>query len=340
MKFRRLLAFAATACLVPFLASCEDDSASSVNSENEDRVTVRDSVIVRDSVVIRDSVIVRDSVVIRDSVRMVDSIRVVDSLNIVDSVRVKDSVRVIDSAVVADTAHAADSAEVVEFGITAFTPLSTVLEGLAKGEKIVAVLRHAERGSDYSTTGPLNDEGMEQSLALGEKLRGESDVYFAASPSTRTHQTCHNIAKGMGLADTLADTLEFLGGTWFVKDTVVYNEYKSDHGGSWKVTSKWLYEGSYADAFYELAPRIAEYLDDNILPAFERSGKKTGIFISHDLLIVPMVAYFSDNSIDLKYYTTKKWLNYLAGYAVVLKPDGSRRYYAVKGLDAGTMKKE
>jgi len=26
--------------------------------------------------------------------------------------------------------------------------------------------------------------------------------------------------------------------------------------------------------------------------------------------------------------------------AIVLKPDGTRRFYAVKGLDAGTMKKE
>ena len=181
---------------------------------------------------------------------------------------------------------------------------------------------------------------MEQALSLGESLRGGSDIYFAASPATRTHQTCHNIAKGMGLSDTLADTLEFLGGTWFVKDTAKYSEYKSDHGGSWKVTSRWLYEGRYADAFYELAPRTAEYLDDNIIPAFEWSGKSMGILISHDLLIIPVVAYYSDNSIDMNYYTSRKWLNYLAGFAVVLKPDGTRKFYAVKGLDAGTMKKE
>ena len=134
--------------------------------------------------------------------------------------------------------------------------------------------------------------------------------------------------------------LEFLGGSWFVKDTVLYNQYKDDHGGSWKVTSRWLYDGRYADAFYELSPRVAEYLDDNIVPAFERSGKRVGIFISHDLLIIPVVALVSDNSIDMNYYTSKKWLNYLAGFAIVLKPDGKRRIYAVKGLDAGTMKKE
>jgi broad specificity phosphatase PhoE len=255
-------------------------------------------------------------------------VHVVDSLNVKDSVNIVDSVRVVDSV------------SVVEPHVTAFVPLRNVLDSLAAGEKIVAVLRHAERGSDYSSTGPLNDEGVQQALSFGEKLKGDFDIYFAASPATRTHQTCSNIAKGMGLSDTLADTLDFLGGSWFVKDTVLYNQYKDDHGGSWKVTSRWLYDGRYADAFYELSPRVAEYLDDNIVPAFERSGKRVGIFISHDLLVIPVVALVSDNSIDMNYYTSKKWLNYLAGFAIVLKPDGKRRIYAVKGLDAGTMKKE
>ena len=34
------------------------------------------------------------------------------------------------------------------------------------------------------------------------------------------------------------------------------------------------------------------------------------------------------------------WLNYLAGIAVILKPDGSKVFYAVRGLDSGTMKLE
>ena len=346
MEFRNLFAVAAIACLVPFLVSCEDDATSAPDASSDKvKETVRDSVVVRDSIVIRDSVIIRDSVVYRDSVRLVDSVKYVDSVRVVDSLDIKDSVHSADSVHVQDTARVADSLQVgdsiaVVEPVTAFVPLKSVFEDLAEGEKVVAVLRHAERGDDHSSTGPLNDNGVEQALSLGESLRGGSDIYFAASPATRTHQTCSNIAKGMGLSDTLADTLEFLGGTWFVKDTAKYSEYKNDHGGSWKVTSRWLYEGRYADAFYELAPRTAEYLDDNIIPAFERSGKSMGILISHDLLIIPVVAYYSDNSIDMNYYTSRKWLNYLAGFAVVLKPDGTRKFYAVKGLDAGTMKKE
>ena len=345
---------------------------------DSDSLNTGDSATVDDSVHIVDSTRVIDSLHVVDSVRIVDSIRIADSLNVIDSIRIVDSVVVHDSVAIHDVEFylgecTGDSAGVIkpatingeekffvcdeqthlwrtpaaldwnnlyvrESAVSAFVSIKTVMDGLAEDEKVVAMLRHAERGDDYSSSGPLNDDGIEQAQTLGEKLQGYDDIYYAASPAFRTHQTCSNIAKGSGQADTTADTLEFLGGTWFVKDTVAYKKYKSDHDGSWNVTTKWLYEGSYADAFYELAPRSTEYLDDHIIPAFERSGKRYGIFISHDLLIIPLVSYFSKNSIDLKYYTNKRWLNYLAGIAVVLRPDGTRRFYAVKGLDSGSMK--
>ena len=63
------------------------------------------------------------------------------------------------------------------------------------------------------------------------------------------------------------------------------------------------------------------------------------MFISHDLVLIPLVAYVSEGRINLKYYESPEnhWLNYLAGIAVVLKPDGTKVFYAVKGLDKGTM---
>ena len=348
------------------------DSLLVVDSLNIiDSVNVIDSVRVADSLNVIDSINVVDSIRVVDSVNVVDSLNIVDSLNVVDSVVVRDSVAVhgpeyylgecnaekADSILSANigneekyficdrltflwrTATALDwnNQYVRESAVSKFVPLKDVIDSLAEGEKLVAVIRHAERGDDYSTAGPLNDNGVSQARSLGEKLKGDLEFYYAGSPSTRTHQTCNNIAKARGEVDTLADTIEFLGGTWFVKDSVVYKKYKDEHSGSWNVTSQWLYEGTYADAFYNLPERSTEYLEEIIIPAFERSGKRVGILVGHDLQIIPLVSYFSQNSIDLKYYSNKRWLNYLAGVAIVLKPDGTRRFYAVKGLDAGTM---
>ena len=56
-------------------------------------------------------------------------------------------------------------------------------------------------------------------------------------------------------------------------------------------------------------------------------------------VMVPLVVYASGKKINLKYYedTNNRWLNYLGGIAIVFKPDGTRVFYVVKGLDSGTM---
>ena len=64
-----------------------------------------------------------------------------------------------------------------------------------------------------------------------------------------------------------------------------------------------------------------------------------GLFVSHDMLVVTLVVYASMKNVDLKYYqsSSRKWLNYLAGIAIVIKPDGTRIFYAVNGLESATM---
>ena len=350
------------------------DSVSFVDSVN-----IIDSVNVIDSVVVRDSVRFLDSIVFVDSVRIVDSVVFMDSVRIVDSVAVRDSIVVVDSIAVwepedilgkcdAGNAGAVKPAQVggewryfvcdegtllwraasdvemngfyaTQSAVKAFTPLVDVVEGLAADEKLVLVIRHAERNSDSAATDPLNEKGMEQSLELGRSLAGVPDFYCASSPSVRAQQTCNLVAKGRGDADTLADTISLLGGYWYVKDSVAYAKAKKDHGGSWNVVTKWAYENDYSDVFYEFAPRCTEWIEDVIVPSFEDAGSRVTLFVSHDLLLVPLVIYISSGNIDLRYYrsNSNRWLNYLAGVAIVMRPDGTRRFYAVRGLDSGTM---
>lgn len=342
-----------------------------------DSVNIIDSVVIRDSVRFKDNV--RDSIRIVDSVNVIDSVRIVDSVRVVDSIAVRDSVVIVDSIAVrepedilgkCDTSNAgavkpaqingewryfvcdelallwraASAVEkndfyVTQSAVTAFTPLVDVVNGLAADEKLVLVIRHAERNSDSAATDPLNEKGMEQSLELGESLAGVTDFYCASSPSVRAQQTCNQVAKGRGDTDTLADTISLLGGYWYVKDSVAYAKAKKDNGGSWNVVTKWAYEGAYADVFYEFAPRCNEWIEDVILPSFEEAKSRVTLFVSHDLLLVPLVIYISSGNVNLRYYksNSNRWLNYLAGVAIVMRPDGTRRFYAVRGLDSGTM---
>ena len=214
--------------------------------------------------------------------------------------------------------------------VTKFVRLDSVAGILAEGERLVVVIRHAERNTDSASGTPLNANGVQQAKELGGKLASNLEYHYGASGSIRTQQTCRYIAAGRAGVDTLADlsvdTLSHMGESWYVKDADAYNT-ATNSKGSWYVLSKWAYENSYSSAFYDFEPRCSEWIDSVAIPFSERAGTDVAFIATHDLLIMPLVAYISAKKIDIKYYDSKKWLNYLAGFAIVLKPDGSRVFY-------------
>ena len=218
--------------------------------------------------------------------------------------------------------------------IQEFEPIEDVYKNLKAGEKVIFYLRHAKRSDDTGKNGHLTDEGKNQSQSVGEKLKGE-DIYFANSTYTRSKETCENIAKGAGASYT-ENTIGALDGEWYVKDNNKLEQYKSNNGGGWVVASEYAYKGSYTDAFYDLETYSENFIKEIIKPEFAKV-KKVGVFISHDMFVAPFTAYFTDKKVNLRYFDTKQWINYLAGLAIIMGKDGSIRYVPVRGLDSGTM---
>ena len=218
--------------------------------------------------------------------------------------------------------------------IQEFEDLEDVYKGLKAGEKVIFFLRHAKRSDDTGKKGHLTDDGKTQSQGVGAKLKGE-DIYFANSTYTRSMETCENIAKGAGSSYS-ENTIEALDGEWYVKDNNKLEQYKSNNGGGWVVASEYAYKGSYPDAFYDLGNYSENFITEIIKPEFA-NVKKVGVFISHDMFVVPLTAYFTDKKVNLRYFDTKQWVNYLAGLAIIMGKDGTIRYVPVRGLDSGTM---
>ena len=218
--------------------------------------------------------------------------------------------------------------------IQEFEDLEDVYKSLQPGEKVIFFLRHAKRSDDTGKKGHLTDDGKTQSQGVGAKLKGE-DIYFANSTYTRSMETCENIAKGAGSSYS-ENTIEALDGEWYVKDNNKLEQYKSNNGGGWVVASEYAYKGSYSDAFYDLGTYSESFITEIIKPEFA-NVKKVGVFISHDMFVVPLTAYFTDKKVNLRYFDTKQWVNYLAGLAIIMGKDGTIRYVPVRGLDSGTM---
>lgn len=218
--------------------------------------------------------------------------------------------------------------------VTPFDDIADVLATVAPGEKVIFILRHGERTDDTGKNGHLTDNGKKQSQSVGAKLKGES-ISFANSTYTRSKETAENFATGAGLTFT-ENTIEELDGAWFVKDDSKLENYKSSDGGGWVVTSAYAYQGKYSDAFYDLDKRGEEFINTVVMPRFADINR-IGVWISHDMLVVPLAVYATNKKVNLRYFDTKQWINYLAGVAIILDSNGIARYVPVKGLASGTM---
>ena len=100
------------------------------------------------------------------------------------------------------------------------------------------------------------------------------------------------------------------------------------------VISNWSYTGEFADAFYDFNTKNEEML--NLLMSYYATPSRVKVICSHDNFLVPLTVYLTNKAVNLRLYEdNKKWLNYLAGVAIITSDTGERRIYAIKGLDSG-----
>lgn len=224
--------------------------------------------------------------------------------------------------------------------IKEFVDIQDVYENIKDDERVIFVLRHAERGDDTSKGGTLTDNGKKQSEEVGARLKKfTEDFVLGASEFLRAHQTVESMAKGRGQSYDKRDTIPQLNDDWYNKDNDAVEKAKNECGGGWEVTSKYAYTGAYSTganaAYYDLSERSVELIEDVLLKKYTK--EKFVLLSSHDKLMVPLVAYCSNLQINLKKYDGGNWINYLAGVAIIVDKDGNRRYIAVRGLKSGFM---
>lgn len=216
-----------------------------------------------------------------------------------------------------------------------FQSVSIALNQVQPNQKLILVLRHAERGDDFSKWGQLTQNEIQQSRELGRKLKNGVPAFYGHSPFLRTKDTGRyiamergDIAEGAELQNSAE--LESLGDDWYVKDMGQHEQDKSQMGGGWQFFSKWAFEGGYEQGMHDMASRSVELITQQLIPSIP-SEYSMGIFISHDKVLVPLVAYCTDRKVDLRYWQNGKWTENLQGIAIIVSEDGSRKYIPVDG---------
>ena len=206
---------------------------------------------------------------------------------------------------------------------------------MAKGARVILQVRHAERPQidpDDPTFGDvlkLTDEGVRTSKELGRMLADFRDgAQFMSSPLARTRMTAECIAEGMGVESPEIAVDERIGnGSFYYTDTAeVLDVFKPEN-----------FFGACAEYFATGRQRgfapLAEASDALEEWLFARLKGRLLVAVTHDLYIA---AFLTARGSAAAPFTRENWVRFLDAGAIIVYPDGTRRYEFVRtGLSDG-----
>jgi len=206
---------------------------------------------------------------------------------------------------------------------------------LRRGARAVFLVRHAERPKmdptdpTFGDSLPLTAEGVRTARRLGEMLAEFSEgAQFYASPLRRTRMTAALIAEGMGVdaSDIPADGL--LGNeSFFYRDALEVLHVFTPPENFFPASIEYMETGRQR-GFNDLA----ESADAMERWLFARFAGRLFVVATHDLYIAAFLSArgaYVDRS-------RETWPRFLDAGAILVGPDGSRRYALVRtGLSSG-----
>lgn len=212
--------------------------------------------------------------------------------------------------------------------------LDDIAAELRGGSRVLLFVRHGERpkmDNNDPTFGealPLTAEGVRTSREMGARLKEFADgAQFLSSPLLRTVMTATGIAEGMGLPDAEIPTDILLGNdTFYCADQHEVFELFRD-GEFFEKVFVYLTTGNQRG--FRQITEATDALEEWALGKF--TGK-LGIFTTHDLY---NAAFLHERRVK-RDWTIRNWVCFLDSAAIILDPDGTRRYAFLRtGLSTG-----
>ena len=199
---------------------------------------------------------------------------------------------------------------------------------LRAGNRVLLMTRHAERphidheDPSFGQDLPITEDGQTMSRTFGAAFRPFADVVqFASSPLRRTMMTTECIAEGMGVAHPDIAPYDALGnGTFYFADQhAVWEEFRD--GSFFRKCFVYFEKGTFR-GFAELHA-ATDALEEWCLAHFTAPF---AVFTTHDLYIA---AFLAARTVILR-FTEANWPRFLDSAAIILAPDGTRRYALVR----------
>lgn len=229
-----------------------------------------------------------------------------------------------------------------------FYDIGDVYKAAPATSKIAFVIRHSKREkNNLGQESTLTPIGIQMAQDAGAKLAGGDETfYYTSTDFVRTKETCRNIAIGRGEADPEIHVWDGIdGGYFYTVPTDTLDALMSKRGGSSRYIAQWAYGDPMSNNyvaqhsvgyFYDLFERGKQFINE-VVVANMPNWKRVSILASHDLLVLPLIVYVSNRTIDLKIYDSGKWVNYLSGIAVIVDESGALTVLPIRGADVGYM---
>ena len=206
--------------------------------------------------------------------------------------------------------------------------LADVCALLRAGNRVLLMTRHAERphidheDPSFGQELPITKDGQTMSRAFGAAFRPFADVVqFASSPLRRTMMTTECIAEGMGVSHPDIAPYDALGnGTFYFADQhAVWEEFRD--GSFFRKCFVYFEKGTFR-GFAELHA-ASDALEEWCVAHFTAPF---AVFTTHDLYIA---AYLAARNV-ISRFTEANWPRFLDSAAIIIAPDGTRRYALVR----------
>lgn len=228
---------------------------------------------------------------------------------------------------------------------------------LSEGDRLIYVIRHAERDSDGSSTTDINSTGVTHAKSIGTQLAygnapsssyanctipfETNDAHYFATELVRTQHTAQCIAEGRGDTDSSASDYsgitidqELLEGYRYLKSkpasgtTELLKKYANQPENLTQDELTTYFGVSSADeARNQIVSDTRQFINE-IINAADKFGKRLNFFITSDYYIGCMQAGVT----GLQYNQTgnNPWVNWCSGVAIVVHPDNTYDTFAVK----------
>jgi len=221
------------------------------------------------------------------------------------------------------------------------------------GDKLIYVIRHAERDSDSSSTTDINSTGVSRATGIGQLLAygnapsstesgvtitiEANDAHYFANDLVRCKHTAQCIALGRGDTDSSAD--DYSGVTEEAELLYGYRYLKSHpDSGTTNLLKKYcntpdeLTESELAYIGVETTEEArAKLISDThqfINEIIAKADKTLNFFITSDYFVGCMQAGVTEYGYNQT--NNSPWVNWCSGVAIVVHPDNTYDAFAVK----------